>query len=144
VLGTSWADSGINALCVLHRLVRLRGVADSSSDGPCASRVVVRIEHAGADAEATIATCWGDSEREKRTVLRLRGGRVVELDHGAGVCAVDGIEQFSESAAPAQVRYDAMFRAHFDNRGLPHTAHEVEFLHRMLTAGTPTAERNSA
>jgi len=98
--GSSWIDSGINALSVLSRFVepvsrrslrRLGAAAWSCYEG----RFVCRSHTGNADLEATIATSWHVTAPSRSTRITYSSGAELVLDHHAvaGYLLQDGAVQ---------------------------------------------------
>jgi predicted dehydrogenase len=84
VYGDSWLDSGINALSILARLVRIesgavRALAASASGFGAA---FTGRSRAG-EVAIRIRTSWDAAESSKATRLELRSGGAIVLDHQA-------------------------------------------------------------
>jgi hypothetical protein len=83
-LGSSWLDSGVNALSVADRMAPLREVrraaplAERAEEG---ASVELGLEGGGA---ATVVTSWHARRSSKRTDLRFADGARALLDHTAG------------------------------------------------------------
>ncbi|HVB43027.1 MAG TPA: Gfo/Idh/MocA family oxidoreductase [Streptosporangiaceae bacterium] len=85
--GSSWIDSGINALSIVHRFVTLtgrislRGIGDpswSAYEGRFACRTA-----GGGPADALIVTSWHVTEAAKTTTIAYDSGAELVLDHTA-------------------------------------------------------------
>jgi predicted dehydrogenase len=91
-LGSSWLDSGVNALSVAARMAPLGEVrraaplAERAEEG---ASVELGLEGGG---DATVVTSWHARRSSKRTDLRFADGARVLIDHtaGAGVLVEGG------------------------------------------------------
>jgi hypothetical protein len=83
-LGSSWLDSGVNALSVAARLAPLGPVRDARPLGAPAgtgASVTLGLEGGGT---AAVVTSWHARRTSKGTHLRLADGARVLIDHTAG------------------------------------------------------------
>jgi hypothetical protein len=83
-LGSSWLDSGVNALSVAARLARLGPVRDARPLGAPAgtgASVTLSLEGGGT---AAVVTSWHARRTSKGTHLRMADGARVLIDHTAG------------------------------------------------------------
>lgn len=83
-LGSSWLDSGVNALSVVARLAPLGPVCDARPVGEPAgtgASVTLGLEGGGT---AAVVTSWHARRTSKGTHLRLADGARVLIDHTAG------------------------------------------------------------
>ena len=83
-LGSSWLDSGVNALSVAARLAPLGAVRDARPLGEPAgtgASVTLGLEGGGT---AAVVTSWHARRTSKGTHLRLADGARVLIDHTAG------------------------------------------------------------
>jgi predicted dehydrogenase len=87
-LGSSWLDSGINALSVLERFASVgRPLTHRELDGDGhAEEVVMTLETSRGSVEATIVTSWQATASAKSTRLTYGSGAEILLDH-TGVSA---------------------------------------------------------
>jgi predicted dehydrogenase len=136
VLTSSWVDSGINALSVLARFVRLQDAVPSVPPDP--AEAVVEVRFAG--GRGVVRTSWLVERARKQTRLVLGDSTVVELDHRAGTVRSGGRVLYrSQAADPGLERYRRMLAAHLDDDQSVHRPDEVVHLHRLLERGAAAA-----
>jgi predicted dehydrogenase len=115
-LVSSWADSGINALTVLARLLELTAVVDSRSTGPEDSRTTLSFRSGRTTGTGVVETNWLVERPRKHTSLTLADGTVIEVDHFARTVTADGTELYGGPPCdPAAMRYRTMIDAHLDD-----------------------------
>lgn len=130
-LRSSWLDAGINALCVLDRLVSLVEVRGDQIDVTGAA-VAVTFESVGCGGVGTIETSWTGTLERKTTRLVLASGSIVELDHRRGTAVIDGAVAFRAGGVPSEARYGTMLAAHLGDTSLIHDGPRIARLHRLL------------
>jgi predicted dehydrogenase len=117
-LVSSWADSGINALTVLARLLEPAAVVDSRSAGPETSRTTLSFTSGSTSGTGLVETNWLVAEARKRTSLTLADGTALELDHLARSVTSNGRLLYrAPPADAASMRYRTMIDAHLDDAG---------------------------
>ena len=85
VYGDSWLDSGINALSVLARFLRLESAVVKKIPGLVSTyQAAVQAKAAGRNISGRIFTSWNCGGSSKVTRLQLGNGGVMLLDHQAG------------------------------------------------------------
>ena len=136
ILVSSWADSGINALTVLARLLEPNAIIDSTSSGGETSRTSLSFTSGKTSGTGLVTTSWLVSEPRKRTSLTLIDGTTVDVDHLTGTVTADGSLLYRAPAGDAAVmRYRTMVDAHLDDApSLPHEATTLR-LHALLADG---------
>jgi predicted dehydrogenase len=134
-LVSSWADSGINALTVLARLLEPKAIIDSHSTGE-ATRTTLSFTSGHASGTGLVTTNWGVSEPRKRTSLSLVDGTTVDIDHLAGTVTAKGSILFRvPSGDVASMRYRTMIDAHLDDAPSLLDEATTMHLHRLLADG---------
>jgi len=115
-LVSSWADSGINALTVVARLLDLAAVVDSRSSGPEDSRTTLSFTSGSTSGTGVVETNWLVGETRKQTSLTLADGSALDVDHLARSVTSDGRVLYrAEPADAASMRYRTMLDAHLDD-----------------------------
>jgi predicted dehydrogenase len=140
VLVSSWADSGINALSVLGRLVRLERVVASTGDRSEQTAATLAFVSGTTESVGTITTRWLVGRRTKRTTLALADGTVLALDHEARSVSANGRIAFQVQGDPRIERYRTMLDAHLTDAPTVHQAESVLRLHELLTAALVPGE----
>jgi predicted dehydrogenase len=135
-LSSSWADSGINALSVLARLVALEDASPRDGGGPTSMEATVRFRSARTAGTGVVRTSWLVPEASKSTRLGLADGTIVDLDHDRGTATVGGRELYRSAAPDLKLeRYRLMLSAHLDDDATVFAHEEVVLLHRLLAWG---------
>ena len=118
VLVSSWFDSGINAISVLARLVRIGSPLEFRGDWLTGTGRLSCSSN-GRPAAALIETTWTAEELVKLTQVTFSSGAVLELDHRSASARIDVTPLFAADAAvePALGRYRSMLRGHLDGGG---------------------------
>lgn len=80
-LGSSWLDSGINAMSVLARFVTIGPVLAVEQEAPLTCQANLSLEGGGGTARVT--TTWTPNSSEKTTILEFADGAALELAHHA-------------------------------------------------------------
>jgi predicted dehydrogenase len=84
--GSSWIDSGINALSIVNRFTQLRDRVSLRARGPQAWSAFEARINCGADAEvfeALILTSWHVTDPAKATTISYSSGAELVMDHTA-------------------------------------------------------------
>jgi predicted dehydrogenase len=145
VLVSSWVDSGINALSVLARLVRLERVVATSGGRPEETTATLAFVSGTTASAGTIVTTWLVDRPMKRTTVVLADGTTLELDHDAQSAAADGRIVFQAPGDARVERYRTMLHAHLVDAPTVHDAESALGLHDLLAEPlvrqehTPTA-----
>lgn len=135
-LSCSWADSGINALSVLTRLVQLEAVVTATASGVTDHVATVSFRSGDRAGVGTIATSWEVEASRKQTALTLVDGTTIELEHDAGTVSVNGDEIYRRAGTdPRLERYRTMLRAHLDDVASVPDERTTLHLHALLSAG---------
>jgi predicted dehydrogenase len=136
-LTSSWVDSGINALSVLTRLVRLEDVAACVPHGRGEAETTVRFMSGGMPGSGVVRTSWLVDRARKTTRLVLGDGSAVQLDHLVGAVTAGGRLLYRSSADEPQLeRYRRMWAAHLEDDVTVPGPDEVVHLHRLLERGS--------
>lgn len=139
-LVSSWVDSGINGLSILHRLVRLdpNAVLRTLEAHFSTFEASVGFQSDGVRGRATLFTTWHVTQATKLTRLCFEDGSELALDHTAVCARVTRhgrvVEmQGSDGAVPRLVaHYLNLFRARFQ-QGLEEWSDEDDLhLHSLL------------
>jgi predicted dehydrogenase len=141
VLVSSWADSGINALSVVARLVRLERVVAATGSRPVETMATLAFVSGTTASVGSITTSWLVDRPTKRTTLVLADGTRLELDHDAQSAAADGRVLFQAHGDARVERYRTMLDAHLVDAPTVHDAESVLSLHELLAAGLVRQER---
>jgi predicted dehydrogenase len=140
-LVSSWADAGINALSVLARFVRVRGVSWASGGAPAVCHAKIEYDSDNHVGEGSIETSWSASEVFKSTELGVADGTTYTLDHARGtVSAVDQGRRTLLYSAPRMpplptIRYRTMLDAYLADDDAVFDATLTRGLHRILAEG---------
>jgi predicted dehydrogenase len=109
VLGSSWVDSGINAMSVLARFVQLERLVAFHGDVE-SGWGEVRFRSGESVAVGRIETTWTAEEVDKVTQLALADGTTVTLDHLSQTARLGEQTLFEApmTTSPGLTRYAAM------------------------------------
>ena len=117
-LGSSWLDSGANALSVLGRFVALEGLLQATAVSPLTSHVTLRCRNsAGQALEVPVLTSWDVHQPAKVTHLTLSCGVEMFIDHsavtGRALRAGRVLEWFTgpTGVQRREMHYEALYRA---------------------------------
>jgi hypothetical protein len=109
VLGSSWVDSGINAMSVLARFVQLESLVAFQGDveSGCGE---LRFRSGDSVAVGRIETTWTAEHVVKVTQLALADGTIVTLDHLSQTARLGEQTLFEAptTTSPELTRYAAM------------------------------------
>lgn len=146
VLADSWSDSGINALSVVARFVRLDHLVEAIGTRPLHVRAKFTIHDGELEGQALITTTWTPSSARKTTTLRFEDGTAVTLDHQyATVIVSDPCGRISDvhplGRRPLADRYAAMFASYATEDALLFSTEVEDTLHGHLHAVTEELER---
>lgn len=141
-LVSSWADSGINALTVLARLLEPKEVVASSASGREISRTELSFTSGQTSGTGLVRTSWLVTEPQKRTSLTLVDGTTVDVDHSARTVTANGSVLYRASSGDATImRYRTMIDAHLDDApNVPDKATTLR-LHALLADGLVAQRR---
>lgn len=140
-LVSSWADSGINALTVLSRVLEPTAVVDSRATGLETSRTQLSFMCGETSGTGVVRTSWRVDKPRKHTSFTLVDGTVVDVDHlAASVTANGRLVHGPVEGDPAVMRYHAMIDAHLDDGAALIDETTTIHLHRLLGDGL-TAQR---
>jgi predicted dehydrogenase len=134
VLVSSWADSGINALSVLARLVQLERVVASTGDRSGETAATLAFVSGATESVGTITTRWRVGRRTKRTTLVVGDGTVLALDHEARSVSAGGRIAFQAHGDARLERYRTMLDAHLADAPTVHDTESVLRMHELLVA----------
>jgi len=139
--GSSWIDSGINALSVLNRLTQLNDRVSLRSLGPdswSAFEARIACGSTGGLHEALIVTSWHVTDPAKATTIGYESGATLVMDHTAvaGYLIQDGqLTEFSGSdrtLSRQERHYRALYQSWLVN-GRPIAPAETHLhLHELL------------
>ncbi len=138
---SSWLDSGINALSVLDRLVKVREVtAFTAVLGMFESyQATIDFRSGTAGGACQVVTSWHAGQSSKQSHLRFEDGATLTMDHSAMVAWVGGAGDapVGSGAPPGRSRqmahYSAMFEEVFAEGHQADTERDGR-LHRLLLA----------
>lgn len=135
-LVSSWADSGINVLTVLSRVLELEAIVGSEASGAEDSRTELAFNCRGTTATGVIATSWRVDRPRKQTSFTLADGTTIDVDHAARLVTADGRVVFTAPTDDAPLRrYETMVDAHLDGSPLLVDEATTLRLHRLLADG---------
>jgi predicted dehydrogenase len=145
VLGDSWSDSGINALSVAARFVRLGHFVKSSGVRPLHVHANFTMHDGDFEGHTLIRTAWTPSSARKTTALHFHDGTVIILDHqDATVTMSDRGGQISRlcrfGRRPLGDRYVVMFESYATENALLFSTAVEDDLHDYLHAVTEQLE----
>ncbi len=145
-LGTSWIDSGINALSVLNRFAAIRQRRSLRQIGASRESVFeaqLTCHAGGREFEAVLVTSWHVGEPAKTTRLTWSSGTELLMDHTAvaGYLLQDGViaDVFGSdrSISRRERRYRALYQ-HWLAEGRPIMPAAVSLnLHQILLGPLP-------
>ena len=143
----SWLDSGINALSVAYRFLRITAVGQLAilDERSSAFEASLRFLISGIERTGMIRTSWGVSVPEKQSILRLGEETHLYLDHQhvAGFLRRgDRILEEFKYAGPVprlQLHYQNAFSSIFINKSGYYAADESRLLHALLFGCAPEA-----
>jgi predicted dehydrogenase len=140
-LGSSWLDSGINALSVIERFARLVGRNSLRRIGDRDKSVFegrFACEAGGEELTATVLTSWHASAPTRTTRIKYSFGAEIIMDHHAVVGYVldkGGISEIfgSDGTVPRRVaHYQALYRSWLCNGQQIFSIESSSRLHRLL------------
>jgi predicted dehydrogenase len=140
-LGSSWLDSGINALSVIERFAKLVGRDSLRSIGPNYRSVFEGrfvCEAGGEQLPATVLTSWHSSAPTRTTRIRYSSGAEIIMDHHAvfGYVIEEGAisEIFgSDGTIPRRLaHYQALYQSWLSNGQQVFSIETSRRLHRLL------------
>lgn len=144
-LGSSWLDSGVNALGVLQRFADVRTMVEFRElDHEWQTyEAVLSCVAGGCEVPATIITSWGVTEGTRETRLRYREGPEVVLDHAAvaGRVLIGGrVRNWfgTDGRTPRrEMHYRNLYESMWggESSGQPVSAEVSKHLHRLLLFG---------
>lgn len=149
-LGSSWLDSGINALSILWRFINLTDRASLRRIGDPAHSVFeahITCQANDHDLDALILTTWHVTDPAKTTRIKYSSGAELVMDHTAvaGYLVADGniIDVFgADASVPRRERhYRALYRSWLGDRRPIATLQDHLLLHYLLlkpSDGVPT------
>lgn len=145
VLADSWSDSGINALSVVARFVRLGRLIEVIGMRPLHVRASFAMHDGQLEGQALIRTTWTPSSSRKTTALRFEDGTVITLDHqyatvtASGPCGrISDLHRFGRSRLGD--RYATMFASYATQDALLFSIQAEDALHGHLHAVTEELE----
>ena len=147
-LGSSWIDSGINALSILRRFITLTGRSSLLRIGePSRSVFEAHItgQADGHDLDAVILTRWDVTDPAKTTRIRYSSGAQLVMDHTAvaGYLLVDGrIKDVfgADASIPRRERhYRALYQSWLVDKRPIATLQDHLLLHELLLRPVDTA-----
>lgn len=116
-LGSSWLDSGINAISVLSRFVTIDAVLAVEQEAPLTCKANLSFEDGGGTARVT--TTWTPNSSEKTTILEFADGAALELVHHAASARLLGVagetlqtERFN--LKPLAERYETLLTSYLN------------------------------
>jgi predicted dehydrogenase len=136
-LHSSWLDSGVNALSVAERFVRVGAARTASGRAPLRTSASFDARAGDALARVEVATSWAEPSRAKRTRVRFADGAALVLDHERGTATLsaasgDRLDGHGGRRAPLAARYAAMFAAYAAGDPLVYPPAVEDRLHRAL------------
>lgn len=141
-LGTSWIDSGINAMSILQRFAEPVERTDLRALDPLVFEAHVRCRTTrGADASAMIMTSWRVGSQSRTTRVTFASGAHLVLDHigVAGYLFRDGRIQAmhgsDSSVSRAYQRYRALYRSLLGDAAMIYDTETSLRLSRLLLRG---------
>jgi predicted dehydrogenase len=149
VLADSWSDSGINALSVVARFVRLDRLVEVMGTRPLHVRANFAMHDGQLEGHALIRTTWTPSSSRKTTALCFEDGTTITLDHqDTTVTASDPygrtLEVHRLGRRSLSDRYATMFASYATEDTLLFSTKVEDTLHGQLHAVTEELERTSA
>lgn len=146
VLADSWSDSGINALSVVARFVRLDHLVEAMGTRPLHTCASFAMHDGELEGQALIKTTWTPSIARKTTALHFEDGTAITLDHQhATVTMSDPCGRTSDvhrlGRRPLGDRYAAMFASYATEDSLLFSTEVEDTLHSHLHAVTEELER---
>jgi hypothetical protein len=146
---SSWLDSGINALSVAHRFLRLTAVDQLAVPDERGSTfaVSVRFLSNGMESAGIIRTSWDVPVPAKQSILRLGEETHLHLDHQhvSGSLRHRGriLEEFKYTGTVPrlQLHYQNAFRSLFIDGSGYYTTDESRLLHALLFECAPEHSR---
>jgi predicted dehydrogenase len=138
-LGDCWSDSGINALSVIARFVRIDRLVEAAGTLPLDARAVFAGRDDAQRVRVTITTTWTAGSSDKTTVLRFADEIAIVLDHGAATAqVVDSsgatLESHRLGRRPLGERYSPMFASYAAEDRLTFSGEVQDMLHAHLYA----------
>jgi predicted dehydrogenase len=140
-LGTSWIDSGINALSVIERFTKVTERTSLRQIGQTSKSEFEGIFTCGANGEkitAVVLTSWHSTAPARTTRVRYRSGAELVMDHAAvaGYLLEGGTLSTnfgSDGSVPRrEAHYKAMYRAWLVDHRRTFSTETSLRLHRLL------------
>jgi hypothetical protein len=145
VLADSWSDSGINALSVVARFVRLDRLAEAVGTKPLHVHANFAMHDGRLEGQALIETTWTPSSSRKTTALRFEDGTAITLDHQHTTVTVLGPGRIPDvhslGRRPLSDRYATMFASYATEDALLFSTKVEDALHDQLHAVTEELDR---
>jgi predicted dehydrogenase len=138
-LGDCWSDSGINALSVIARFVRVDRLVEAVGTLPLDARAAFDATDGPQRVRVTITTRWTSSSSGKTTVLHFADETAIVLDHSSAAAQiVDSsgatLEMHRLGRRPLGERYSAMFASYAAEDPLTFSREVQDMLHAHLYA----------
>jgi predicted dehydrogenase len=136
-LHSSWLDSGVNALSVAERFVRVGAARAASGRAPLRTSASFDARAGDSLARVEVVTSWAEPSRAKRTRVRFADGAALVLDHERGTATLsaasgDRLDGHGGRRAPLAARYAATFAAYAAGDPLVYPPAVEDRLHRAL------------
>jgi predicted dehydrogenase len=140
-LGSSWIDSGINALSVIERFATLVRRESLRTIGPESHNVFegrFTCQAAGSHLPATVLTSWHATAPARTTCIKYSSGAEIVMDHHAVVGYLLNEGEVSEifgsdGATPRrEAHYRALYRSWLSGESPVFSAKSSLRLHRLL------------